>query len=167
MPTPPETFRFPPGPGIPNHPRWPALLCRGALADASVGRFRALFERHGWGGSWDWTVYDFHHYHPASHEVLGIARGRARLVLGGPQGGTAEVAAGDALILPAGFGHRLLEGSDDFRVVGAYPPGQEAPEVVRADEGRAARDAATIAALPCPEGDPLAGPEGPLTRLWR
>ncbi len=42
--------------------------------------------RHGWGRSWRDTVYDSVHYHSQIHEVMGVARGTARIECGGNQG---------------------------------------------------------------------------------
>ena len=78
---------------------------------------------HGWGGTWVDGVFDFHHFHSTSHEVLAVVAGRATLELGGPQGEAFEVAAGDVLVLPAGTGHRRATARDGFTVVGAYPAG--------------------------------------------
>ena len=111
-------------------------------------------------------MFDFHHFHPASHEALVVVAGHATLELGGPEGAVRRVAAGDALILPAGFGHRRAGASDDFRVVGAYPRGQESPEIVRADVRAAEAAKASIAATPVPSTDPVFGANGPLTDFW-
>ena len=75
---------FGPNGGVPNHPRLPALLYPGALeGDSGTEAVKALCMSNGWSGVWDWTVYDFHHFHPASHEALIVVAGRARLELGG------------------------------------------------------------------------------------
>ena len=90
-----------------------------------------------------------------------LAAGRAVLELGGPQGEPFEVSTGDAVVLPAGTGHRRASASDDFRVVGAYPAGQEDYDLLReADDAARAR----IEALDAPPEDPVGG-EG-VTR-WR
>lgn len=169
-PTPPaeprvEPIRTPFNNGIPNHPRWPALACRGATG-GGVDALRTLFAENGWSGIWDWSVYDFHHYHPVNHEVLGVAAGTATLHLGGPDGPQVEVISGDVLILPAGFGHKRIAASDDFRVVGAYPPGQESPEIVRADDETARAALPRIEALPRPDTDPIHGDGGPIFEHW-
>lgn len=162
-----ERLFFGPNGGVPNHPYLPALLYPGAVdRDAGMEAVKARCVSNGWSGLWDWTVFDFHHFHPASHEALIVVAGRATLELGGPDGVARDVTAGDALILPAGFGHRRAIGSGDFRVVGAYPEGQESPEIIRADARAAERAGASIAATPVPALDPVFGAEGPLTRIW-
>lgn len=161
------SFLFPPHDWVPNHPRWPALLYREALVlcatDDAAAAFEARFRDHGWPPQWRAGVYDFHHYHSTAHEVLGVVRGTARLVLGGPGGREVEVERGEAMLLPAGTGHRSLAASGDFLVVGAYPLGQHW------DICRAAATAAMlerIARLPRPSCDPVAGANGPLATAW-
>jgi uncharacterized protein YjlB len=164
-------IRVAPDHGVPNHPELPALLyARAFAADAGVEGIAGRFRANGWSGVWHWSVYGFHHFHPASHEALGVARGEAVLQLGGPDGPERRVRAGDVVILPAGFGHRRLSDAGGFTVVGAYPPGQEGPEIMRAgaeaDAEAAARARASIAATPLPATDPVFGRGGPLLRRW-
>ena len=149
-----DTWSAPPGDRIPNHPRFPVLIYRGV----PVGDIERVLADHGWGGAWTDGVFDFHHFHSTSHEVLAVVAGSATLELGGPQGETFGVREGDVLVLPAGTGHRRAAARDGFTVVGAYPPGQEDYDLLRGDdpdEVAAARD--RIAALPAPDTDPVGG----------
>ena len=154
-----ETWIAPPGGRIPNHPRFGVLVYRGVeAAAAGADAARACFAAHGWGGSWVDGVFDFHHFHSTSHEVLAVVAGRATLELGGPQGEAFEVAAGDVVVLPAGTGHRRAVADGSFTVVGAYPAGQERYDLLRGDdpaEVEAARE--RIAALGAPPEDPVGG----------
>ncbi len=164
--TDPSALRFAVAGGIPNS-RLPLLLYRTAVGTAGsdpAAAFEGRFARHGWVGAWRDGIYDFPHYHTTAHEVLGIARGWARVRFGGEAGETIRVAAGDVAVLPAGTGHERLEGSADLLVVGAYPDGQEA-DLVRADrQPLTAAAIARIAAVPLPEQDPVRG--GPM-KAWR
>ncbi len=172
-PAPAETISirrlsYPRGDTIPNNDRFPVVLARNALGgakdDAAV---RSLMEGNGWGGTWTWRVFDYHHFHPDCFEALAVARGSARLILGGPQGEEVEVAAGDVAILPPGFGHCQLSASGDFAICGAYPPGQEDYSVIRAEEGYDDAKLRQIAGVPVPESDPVWGGAGPLLTALR
>ena len=146
----------PPNGGLPNHPRWGAILRPKAVDPGSEAKdAQALIEANGWSGSWVWSVYDYHHFHPRSHEALLCVSGGARLLLGGPNGTEVEVGPGDGLILPAGFGHCRLGG--EVQVVGAYPPGQENPEILRADPAKVEVWRERAAGVPRPETDPFDG----------
>src|SRR5882724_2925252 len=74
---------------IPNNERLPLVIYRGALplGDGDpASACEALFARHGWGAAWRDGIYDYQHFHATTHEVLGIVRGAARVIFGGPSG---------------------------------------------------------------------------------
>lgn len=119
--------------------------------------FEAMFAKHRWTPLWRDGIFDYHHFHPNAHEALGIAGGQARVTLGGEAGQTLTVKAGDVLVLPAGTGHRCVEHSSDFLVVGAYPRGQENYAIQRPDSHLHSQALARIAEVAVPEHDPITG----------
>jgi uncharacterized protein YjlB len=163
----PQSLRFADDGRVPNHPTLAVLVYHG-VADVAAGAAACerLFRGHGWGGTWRNGIFPFQHYHSRSHEALGIVAGTATVLLGGEAGATLEVGPGDALVLPAGTGHRNLGSSPDLLVVGAYPPGQEDVDVLR-DEV-AEHDAAVerILKVSLPPADPVLGRHGGLSQLW-
>lgn len=160
----PQTHLFMPSAGVPNHPMFPVLIYRAALpADAAA--IEDQVGANGWECRWRNGIFDYHHFHSTAHEALMVASGHARVEIGGPNGATIDIAAGDALVLPAGTGHRRLAASADFLIVGAYPPGQDY-EIERPDSARLRAAQAAIARVPRPASDPVTGPAGALTRLW-
>lgn len=128
--------------------------------------FEALFSDNRWTPLWRDGIFDYHHYHSTAHEALAVVHGRARVTLGGESGQTLTLEPGDVLVLPAGTGHRCVESSKDFLVVGAYPQGQENYDIQRPGSGNHADSQARIARVPLPEADPLGGVEGPLMTAW-
>jgi len=166
----PNAYSFADDGLTPNHPRWPLILYRGAVRLEPVfdraAIFEVLFDAHGWRDGWRDGIYDFLHYHSNTHEVLGIARGQAKVRFGGARGRNLALKPGDVIVQPAGTGHQRLEASGDLLVVGAYPGGSPYDEChpTRADHDRAAPAIAKVAAPRC---DPIYGAKGPLTRLWR
>ena len=152
--------------GVFPNSRLPLLLYRSAVspADASPEAMEALVAAGGWPPAWRSSIYTFHHYHSTAHEVLGIAAGSARLMLGGPDGTEIAVTAGDVLLLPVGTGHCRLEASDDFLVIGAYPPDQDF-DIRR--EAPTPEMRASMPNVPWPDTDPVSGAAEPLTTQWR
>ncbi|RKS27535.1 uncharacterized protein YjlB [Pseudomonas sp. WPR_5_2] len=151
---------------VPNNPRLPVLIYIKAIAvqqNDPADLIEKTFTDNGWPPQWRYGVYDYHHYHTHGHEVLGVASGFARVMLGGPDGRVLEVSAGDVLLLPAGTGHCNVESSDDFLVVGAYPPGQH-PDICR--KAPSPEQLANILKLPFPEHDPVQGLHGAVSRYW-
>jgi uncharacterized protein YjlB len=149
---------------VPNNPRLPLLLYRGVLAPGGAGAEDAIIARfaaNGWGGAWVDGIYPFHHYHASCHEVLGIARGFADVLFGGPRGRLVRLDAGDAVLIPAGVGHCRTGAAADLSVVGAYPAGQEQWDLRRATAADREEALRLIPHVPRPARDPVSGGELP------
>jgi uncharacterized protein YjlB len=165
-----QAFRFDDDGETPNNPRLPLVVYRAAVnlagAPDPAAPFERAFARHGWSDGWRNGIHPFLHFHTATHEVLGIARGRATVEFGGAKGQVLTVETGDVVVLPAGTGHRRIAASGDLLVVGAYPRNasfdQKRPGQVDHEKAVSA-----IARVPLPEMDPLHGREGPLMTLWK
>lgn len=155
---------------IPNNPSLPLLVYRRALPLAGTPdpelAVEETFAHNGWGDMWRNGIYPFTHYHSMIHEVLGIARGRAKVRFGGPRGEDLDVIAGDVAVLPAGTGHQRLFASPDLMVIGAYPP-TGTYNLCQGTPAEYPRARAAIAKVPLPQTDPIHGADGPLMRLWR
>ncbi|HWV97442.1 MAG TPA: hypothetical protein VN130_09860 [Xanthobacteraceae bacterium] len=167
-PVDPQTFVFDDDGLVPNN-RLPVLRYRLAIdltGEEPERIFENLFAANGWGDLWRNGIFDYLHYHATVHETLGIARGHAQVRLGGDQGATLELTAGDVAILPAGTGHQCLSASDDFSVVGAYPPGPKM-QITRPTPENYRRALKTIPNVPLPPADPVQGRQGALMRLWK
>ena len=153
---------------VPNNDQ-PFLVYQGAIKlnhSHPEETIEGLFKSNGWGGMWRNGVYDYLHYHSTVHEALGVARGHARVRFGGDRGRELEIKAGDVAILPAGTGHQCISASDDFCVIGAYPPGSKM-EITRPTPENHAAALKTIPAVKLPPTDPVMGKDGPLMQLWR
>ncbi len=161
-----RAIRFADDGRIPNS-RFPLLIYPDALKgrSASAAAMEALFASNNWPPRWRATVFTYHHYHSTAHEVLGVASGSALLMMGGREGEEIEIAAGQVLVIPAGMGHKRLQSSPDFEVVGGYPPGQQW-DLLKGEAGERPQADLSIAAVPMPETDPVQGPGGALLTLW-
>lgn len=152
---------------IPNS-KYPLLLYKDAFDERGEAGARWLeqkFASHNWTNSWRNGIYNFHHYHSISHEVLGIYSGKVVVHLGGERGKKVELVAGDIVVIPAGVGHKNL-GSSGLSVVGAYPEGRSW-DLKKGLPGERPGADRNIASLPVPKTDPLYGPGAGLTRIWK
>jgi uncharacterized protein YjlB len=171
MPTPTiETAHFADDGRVPNN-RLPVIVYRGAIApdaDDPAKSFEETFAKNRWSNSWRNGIYGYHHYHSNAHEVLGIAKGHARVRLGGESGRDFDLEAGDVVLLPAGTGHKRLAASRDLEVVGAYPEGRDWDLIKADDSDKRVHDEAVkrIANVGKPAYDPVMGKDGPLMRQW-
>jgi uncharacterized protein YjlB len=162
--TEPLTFTFGDDGAIPNS-RLPLLVYRDAVpADAAA--IERVFAANRWPPAWRDGVHPFHHFHSTAHEVLGVARGEASVLFGGPDGTVLTVRAGDVVVVPAGVAHCNQKQSGDLLIVGAYPDNGPGPDLRRGkpDEHAAAQRAVGI--VPLPSADPVEGMDGALHRLW-
>ena len=171
MATEPLTFMFADDGKVPNNPRLPLLLYRGAVDVAAApdpeSAIEQVFMNNGWGhGLWRNGILPYTHFHAMTHEALGIARGSARVRFGGDDGEEIELKAGDVAVLPAGTGHRRLSDIDGLRVIGGYPA-QGRYDFWRGTPSEHAEALQNIAKVPLPKSDPLFGPDGPLLTLWQ
>ena len=109
-------------------------------------------------------MYKQTNFHSTTHEVLGVVSGRARLCFGGegnPQRFEPTVKRGDLIIVPAGVGHRLLdgEGEEPFQMVGSYPNHKQWDMCYgRAGEEEKVESIRDVAWF---DRDPLYGDDGP------
>ncbi len=168
----PITYFFEDDGAVPNNPALPMLVNKAALDLAGThdpeSGIEKLFDANDWGhGRWRNGIFPYAHYHSMIHEVLGIARGTAKVRFGGDRGEVLDLASGDIAVLPAGTGHQRLAASADLVVIGGYPPGGTY-DLCRGDRP-SDRDRAikTILKVPRPGTDPVGGKDGALTTLWR
>jgi uncharacterized protein YjlB len=165
----PETFVFSDDGSIPNNPRLPFLVYRGAVdlkgSPDPEEVIEKTFLRNRWGEIWRNGVHPYVHYHSSIHEVMGLARGRAKVRFGGATGQDVEIAAGDVVVLPAGTGHQGLWASPDLLVIGAYPPNGRY-DLCQGSRAEYAKAVLAIPQVPLPHADPVFGEHGALQQLW-
>jgi uncharacterized protein YjlB len=145
---------------VPNNAVLPLKIYRGAFeteAARDPAHIIAHLAANGWGGAWINGIYDFQHYHATAHEVLVIAAGSADVQFGGPSGPVLTVAAGDAVLIPAGVGHCRTSHAPGLVVIGAYPAGQENPDLRRATTADRTAALALIPHVARPGCDPVLG----------
>jgi uncharacterized protein YjlB len=162
--TEPLTFLFDDDGAIPNS-ALPLLVYRAAVPADATGIER-LFAANRWPPAWRDGVHPFHHFHSTAHEALGVARGEASVLFGGPNGKVLTVQAGDVVVIPAGVAHCNQHQSHDLLIVGAYPETSRSPDLRRGNPAEHDTAKRTADAVPLPAADPVGGVSGALSRIW-
>lgn len=164
----PDMFYFEDDGKIPNS-RYPVLVYHQTFQENGMKGAEWLedqFYSNNWSNSWRWGVYSYHHYHSNTHEVLGVFSGNAVLQLGGEKGKKLKVEVGDIIVIPAGVGHKNVNCSTDFTVVGAYPGGLR-PDLMKGfPEEREVADR-NLKNVQKPQADPLLGDRKGLIKYWK
>lgn len=153
---------------FPNNERLPVLIYKNAVelkGDNDPEAFEKLFEKNNWSNSWRNGIFNYHHYHSSTHEVLGIYSGTAEVQLGGDHGFIAKLEKGDVVIIPGGVAHKNMKSSSDFACVGAYPDGRDYDMNYGKPEERE-KAFQKIALIPLPTADPVSGKQGKLFEYW-
>ncbi|MGG3623527.1 cupin domain-containing protein [Bacillus gobiensis] len=159
-----DTLLFEDDGKIPNNPTLPLLIYTQVL-DGRTGEAKSIFDQNDWKNSWVGGVFGYHHYHSNTHEVLGVISGEALLQFGGEAGKQVKVTAGDTVVIPAGVGHKKIQSSNDFKVIGAYPGGSGFDlKTGKAEEREEAIQ--NIKEVPLPKADPLFGDDTIFTH-WK
>ncbi|TDE17467.1 cupin [Dyadobacter psychrotolerans] len=163
----PELHHFEDDGIIPNN-KLPLLIYRHAFSarkEEGALWLEKRFAGQNWSNFWLNGIYNYHHYHSITHEVLGVYAGSASVQFGGESGTIITIDAGDIIIIPAGVGHKNIFSSEDFAVAGAYPEGHSY-DVLKGEAGERPFADQRIAAVPIPESDPLLGKNKGLSKIW-
>lgn len=153
---------------FPNNDRLPILIYKNAIelsGDRDAHTFEELFRKNNWSNSWRDGIFNYHHYHSNTHEVLGIYAGTAKVQLGGENGFVTKLEKGDVLIIPGGVAHKNLEWTPDFACVGAYPDGKDYDMNYGKPEERE-KAFQKILLIPLPSADPVFGNQGKIFEYW-
>ncbi|WP_419421271.1 cupin domain-containing protein (plasmid) [Legionella sp. D16C41] len=154
---------------LPGNSRYPLLIYKQAVLlpdEESAPTLQDWLKQNKWTHAWVDSIYDFHHYHSNTHEVLIILSGDCQVQFGGDQGQIYTVIPGDVIIIPAGVAHKSLKMSKNFRCIGAYPFDIEydmnygnAEEYLKACEA--------VSQVGLPTTDPIFGIQGTLYDYWK
>jgi uncharacterized protein YjlB len=162
----PEHFLLTENEGFHNNPFLPVVVYKNVLPNPDESRVKSLLKTNNWSNSWVNGIYDYHHYHSTTHEVLVALKGSCDVMLGGPGNRKIHFEAGDVLLLPAGIAHKNEGQSEDFSCLGAYPEGRDF-DIKKGESGERPEADEQIQKTPIPQTDPVFGENGVMQQMWR
>lgn len=155
---------------FPNNGQYPLLIYKKVAQ--SIPHFPkkipSILAQNSWVNSWEDGIYDYHHYHSNTHEVLVVVSGQCNVQIGGNEGLIYRLSLGDVIVIPAGVAHKNVGCTIDFKCIGAYPSSdvqdydmhyglaKEHPQVD-----------INIKAVGLPVSDPIFGKKGILFDYWK
>jgi uncharacterized protein YjlB len=163
-----EHFVVPDSGTFPNS-RLPVLYYRNILKVPQLlpgKHVKKLFSLNNWSNSWRAGIFEYHHYHSNTHEVLGVIKGETTLQLGGEKGPLLRISKGDVIVIPAGVAHKNLGSENDVTCIGAYPGGADY-DMNYGKHGERPKADRNISKVPVPEFDPVLGDAGGLPDFWK
>ncbi len=147
----------------------PVIIYKNALTlpeEHAAKIIEDVFKKNDWSNAWRNGIYDYHHYHSITHEVLGVYEGSTMVELGGAKGITYFIEKGDIIIIPAGVAHRNVTPASPFKCVGAYPGGSDY-DIKKGEPGDRPGADINIKKVTQPKKDPVHGDTGSLVNLWK
>lgn len=153
---------------FPNNEKYPLLIYKAVfnINQLDAKAIINLLAQNKWGNAWKNGIYDYHHYHSNTHEILVVIAGTCRVIYGGPKGMVFVVNEGDVMIHPAGVSHKREESSENFACVGAYPNSINYDmNYGYPDEYQKATK--NIQHVQLPMMDPIFGENGPIFQYWQ
>lgn len=153
---------------FPGNSRYPLLIYKRAISTLkkSPSDIQDQLQQNNWRNPWIDSIYDYHHFHSNTHEVLVIVSGECQVQFGGEEGSTWSVTSDDVILIPAGVAHKSVAMDEHFRCIGAYPldigydlfcgKAEEYSMVVE-----------NIQKVGLPEKDPIFGEHGVLFKYWQ
>ncbi|KTD47873.1 Cupin domain protein [Legionella rubrilucens] len=153
---------------FPGNPHYPLLIYKQVFSgmNESPQAIQDRLEQNHWSHSWVDSIYDFHHYHSNTHEVLVIISGECQVQFGGDNGSIYTVKQGDVVILPAGVAHKSLSMTDNFRCIGAYPF-DVGIDMNYGNSEEYLQALKTIKEVGLPKKDPIFGEKGLIFNYWK
>ena len=97
--------------------------------------------------------------------MLGVYKGKTKIVVGGESGNLIEIQKGDVLIIPAGVAHKNLGSENQVGVIGAYPGGKKYDIKYGRKDERPEADI-NIKNVPIPKTDPVWGVFSGIVKIW-
>lgn len=151
---------------FPGNLKFPLLIYKQVFFSHTPQEIQNLLTLNGWSNAWLDSIYDFHHYHSKTHEVLVIMSGHCKVQFGGESGVIYTVSLGDVVIIPAGVAHKSLSMSQDFSCMGAYPE-DVGEDINYGDKKEYLRANQFIKQIGLPHSDPVFGNNGLIFSYWK